>query len=110
MKVLLKVSLIALFIVVAAMLLVGPQPADAQQGADRMTVEKNTDRWGGDYHNFFMAKPQPNDCRKACLADAKCLAYTYVKPGIQGAQARCWLKNTVPPPTPADCCESGMKK
>ena len=108
MNALLKVSLIVLLVAAGAMLL-SPQPADAQ-GADRMTIEKNTDRPGGDYHNFVLTKPQPNECRKACKSDAQCLAYTYVKPGVQGAQARCWLKNTVPPPVPRDCCESGVKQ
>jgi hypothetical protein len=80
------------------------------QGSPHMTVEKGTDRPGGDYRNFSLEKPQANDCRKACVADTQCKAYTYVKPGIQGPQARCWLKSVVPTPVTNDCCESGMKE
>ena len=57
-----------------------------------------------------MESPKPNECRKACLADLRCKAYTYVKPGIQGPQARCWLKNAVPQESASACCESGVKK
>lgn len=86
------------------------QKAEAERAA-KMTVEKNTDRLGGDYSGFFLDKPQPNLCRKACKEDDQCVAYTYVKPGVQDpTRARCYLKNVVPPPTPNDCCESGVKE
>ena len=32
-----------------------------------------------------------------------------MRPGYQGSNARCWLKNAVPPQTPANCCISGVK-
>jgi hypothetical protein len=70
---------------------------------------------GHDYRHF--APRAANDsarndvCRKACGADSKCLAYTYVKPGVQGADAACWLKNRVPEKgVTADCCSSGTRK
>ena len=37
------------------------------------------------------------------------MAFTYVNPGVQGPNARCWLKNAVPAPVPETCCVSGTK-
>jgi hypothetical protein len=31
-----------------------------------------------------------------------------VQPGVQGPNARCWLKNSVPPPVASNCCVSGV--
>lgn len=70
---------------------------------------------GHDYRNF--TPRAANDagrsdvCRKACGADSKCRAYTYVKPGVQGADAVCWLKDRAPEKGKAsDCCASGTRK
>jgi hypothetical protein len=71
--------------------------------------EPNTDRPGSDYRNFDLRSPQPEQCRDACWSDVQCRAFTYVRPGVQGPHARCWLKNVVPPARPADCCLSGVK-
>jgi hypothetical protein len=46
-------------------------------------------------------------CIRACYEDARCAAWTYVKPGIQAPGAQCWLKNTVPQAVSDDCCVSG---
>jgi hypothetical protein len=72
-------------------------------------VELNTDRPGNDIRNFDLPAPDPNLCRGECLMDQKCVAYTYVKPGIQGPNARCWLKNPTPPAFENTCCISGGK-
>ena len=66
-------------------------------------------RPGGDYTNFALAEPRPELCRDACGEDPKCLAYTYVKPGIQGSRAHCWLKSSASPPKPDPNCVSGAK-
>jgi hypothetical protein len=75
----------------------------------KLTVEPNIDRPGMNYTSFDLKKPKPKRCRKACAKDPKCKAYTYVKPGIQGPKARCWLKYGVPPPKNDPCCVSGVK-
>ncbi len=75
---------------------------------DQGPVEPLADRAGGDYRNFDLATASYDQCRAACSADQQCRAYTYVKPGIQGPRARCWLKNTVPPQRASDCCVSGV--
>ena len=84
---------------------------NSSSSASRLTVEQNTDRPGGDYKNFDLSQPRYESCRDACANDANCTAYTYVKPGVQGPNARCWLKSG--PPAPAgssECCISGVKR
>ncbi len=71
--------------------------------------EPGIDRPGSDYRNFTLANDQPGLCARQCEQERRCEAYTYVKPGIQGAQARCWLKHSVPQPVSNDCCVSGVK-
>lgn len=72
-------------------------------------VEQNTDRPGQNYRNFDLDAPEPERCRAACMEDGNCRAWTYVKPGFQGPQARCWLKSGVPPAKSNTCCVSGVK-
>jgi 1-phosphatidylinositol phosphodiesterase len=71
--------------------------------------EANVNRPGGDYRNFDLASGRPEECRDTCMVEPQCLAFTYVNPGVQGPSARCWLKGSVPSPTPSDCCISGVK-
>lgn len=75
-----------------------------------VTVEADTDRMGSDYSGYDLSSADPELCRKACDGDAQCKAYTYVKPGVQGPNARCYLKNAVPAPSPNACCVSGVKQ
>jgi hypothetical protein len=77
--------------------------------ADPIPLEYNTDRTGSDYASFNLGSADPNQCAQTCAGDPDCKAFTYVKPGYQGASARCWLKNAVPPQTQAGCCISGVK-
>jgi hypothetical protein len=72
-------------------------------------MERNTNRIGGDYRDFDLVRADPAACQAACAAEAECKAWTYVKPGLQGDQARCWLKDTAMPPNPDECCISGVK-
>jgi hypothetical protein len=78
-------------------------------GGGRLNMENNVDLHGQDYRNFDLTRPSPELCRDACGSDPNCKAYTYVKPGVQGPNARCWLKSSVPPATPSSCCVSGFK-
>lgn len=72
-------------------------------------LEYNIDRMGSDYRNFWLQYPDPNQCQAACSRENQCQAWTYVKPGVQGPQARCWLKNRVPRASSSGCCVSGVK-
>jgi hypothetical protein len=86
-----------------------PRPTYTPTPSLSAGMEPDTDRVGMDYKDFDLPQPNPELCRSACFKDAKCMAYTYVKPGIQGQSARCWLKSGVPPPKPNKCCISGVK-
>ena len=73
------------------------------------TMELDTDRPGMDYKSFDLSLPDPKICENACKEDPQnCKVWTYVKPGIQGPQARCWLKSGFPTAVKNNCCVSGV--
>ena len=72
------------------------------------TFEVGWDRPGFDYHSHDMNNPREILCQWACQKDSRCRAWTFVKPGIQGPLARCWLKNRVPAARKNSCCTSGI--
>ena len=62
-------------------------------------VETSIDRPGGDYRSFDVKSGEGDDnCKAACTADNKCRAWTYVRAGYLGKEARCLLKKEVKPP------------
>jgi hypothetical protein len=71
-----------------------PAPPVARNPA----FEYDIDRPGGDYRNFELTVANPELCSAACAQEGPCRAWTFVKPGVQGALARCWLKSQVPSP------------
>jgi hypothetical protein len=73
------------------------------------TQEVGVDLPGMDYKSFDLRTADPEQCRKACDDDPKCMAWTYVKPGFRGRNASCWLKSDLPAPVRDDCCISGKK-
>jgi hypothetical protein len=73
-------------------------------------LEFGVDRPGRDYRNFDLPANDPALCQNACFGEAQCKAFTFVRPGIQGPSARCWLKNQVPNPVNNACCVSGVTR
>jgi hypothetical protein len=72
--------------------------------------EVDVNRLGNDYKSFDLPDADPELCRAACDDDIKCKAFTYVKPGIQGPKAKCWLKDPAAAARPNEaCCVSGSK-
>ena len=71
--------------------------------------EHDKDRYGGDYLTFDVSTDHIEDCEAACKADAKCAAWTYVKPGVQRPHAVCFLKSVVPAVSNNACGVSGTK-
>ncbi len=69
--------------------------------------QEKIDRPGGDYLNF--QADAVKECEAACGRNSMCRAWTWVKPGVQGTKAVCYLKKEVPKPVAADCCTSGVK-
>ena len=47
-------------------------------------------------------------CIAACEGEARCRAWTYMRPGYQGPAARCYLKDRLRPPRRKPCCVSGV--
>jgi PAN domain-containing protein/cytochrome oxidase complex assembly protein 1 len=74
-----------------------------------VTVESATDRPGGDYRDYEMTDADASKCALDCAGDAKCRAYTFVKPA-GGKPGRCRLKSHPAPKVGSDCCVSGIKK
>ena len=73
------------------------------------TTEYGIDRPGGDYRNFELPPdPTAGSCGKACEAETKCRAWTYMRPGYFGPAARCYLKDRVKTPRHRPCCISGV--
>jgi hypothetical protein len=72
-------------------------------------TEFSIDRWGGDYRNFEIAPDFTGQvCAKACQDDARCRAWTYLRPGYGTATARCYLKDKIKAPRRQPCCISGV--
>jgi DNA-binding winged helix-turn-helix (wHTH) protein len=65
---------------------------------------------GSDYSSFQIGSAEPGLCQNACRSDPKCAAWTYVQPGLQGDQAKCWLKSRVPAKIQNMCCISGVER
>jgi hypothetical protein len=74
-----------------------------------VTLEPGMDRMGGDYKSFPVRQADPAQCRQACADDSSCRAYTFVKPGIKGPAAVCFLKSAPGQATANACCTSGSK-
>ena len=78
---------------------------------NRYTQEDGFDRPGADYETFEQTGDYQSHvlCRDACESQPRCRAYTYVKPGGEGAKAQCRLKSPVPAPVESSCCISAVK-
>jgi hypothetical protein len=78
--------------------------------SSRFTMEQNTNLFGEDYKDIDLDTPDPALCAEACMGEVRCKAWTYVKPGVQGDNAKCWLKDKVPHRSPDGNCVSGVKR
>jgi len=82
----------------------GWQPPPPPLGA----FDLNMTYVSGDYRDFEL-EARPELCRDSCLAEERCVAFTYVKPGPGARKAHCWLKNWRSSLLANDCCISGSK-
>jgi hypothetical protein len=83
-----------------------PGPREAMIAIAPRAFEQGVNRPGGDYWNF--APSTVERCQSSCASAAQCRAWTWVAPGVQGPDARCWLKSAVPAPVQDGCCVSGV--
>ncbi len=81
---------------------------DAQPPSSVNGLETNIDRPGSDYRSFWMVSQDPLACQAVCNRDRRCAAFTFVRAGVQGPQARCYLKDPPPAPVGNNCCVSGL--
>jgi hypothetical protein len=81
-----------------------------ERAAGGVSREPDSNRPGHDYKSFPIPDGNADTCRTACAEEAACRAYTFVRPGGQGAPGHCWLKSDVSPPQPDACCVSGVKQ
>jgi len=74
----------------------------------KFTTEQNVNLPGKDYRNFYV-DGEFRECEKVCAAEQpNCKAYTWIKPGVQGPKAVCWLKSSKPAEMVTDAnCVSG---
>ncbi|WP_158079767.1 phosphatidylinositol-specific phospholipase C domain-containing protein [Archangium sp. Cb G35] len=86
----------------------GTKMAKPSAGVYSGLIETNINRGGQDFHQFDLDEARPEACREACQNSTACRAFTYVKPGVQAAKARCYLKSGVPAPSSSECCDSGV--
>lgn len=77
--------------------------------AESVSLQAGTDRMGGDYKSIALQQADPQACRQACADDATCKSFSFVKPGIKGPAAMCFLKSSIGPVTADNCCSSGAK-
>ncbi len=75
----------------------------------RAKIEQNSDLLGHNLSSFTMRAPDFRICQQACEQDRRCRAATYVKPGVQGPNARCYLKHTLVPRQPNNCCTTWIR-
>ena len=93
----------------------GTEPLDLQLTLNavlrsNLTVEPGIDRPGLDYRSFDLVDDDAELCRVTCAGENICMAYTYVRAGVQGPRGRCWLKSAVPASRASDCCVSGVRR
>jgi hypothetical protein len=86
-----------------------PPPPPTATTAATGSIEADTDRMGSDVYGFPLTQADPAACQSACTVNAQCMAWTFVKAGVRGPQAQCFLKNAAPAPTRNACCVSGAK-
>ena len=49
-----------------------------------------------------------DQCAAACNGSSNCLAWTFVRAGLKGPSARCFLKNPVPTPSWNSVCQTNF--
>jgi hypothetical protein len=105
---------VIIFFTILLVILTLATPSFAQLASDQY-YESNTDRPGSDIRVFEVDPLPPNTfggkeeiCRGNCDREANCQSWTYVKPGVQGPKARCYLKKGIPQANSNNCCTSGV--
>jgi hypothetical protein len=101
------ISLVAALAIGCTVVSTAPPPAapapGPAPGPSGLTLEAGVDLPGYDMRRLSTTTPE--GCRDACVAEAQCLGFTYVK----NAVGDCFLKSSVPQRGQCDRCVSGIK-
>lgn len=68
---------------------------EAQIRQDNAGLEPATDRPGADYLSVVQSPANALSCRSRCESDPRCVSFTFVPAGVQGANALCFLKDAL---------------
>jgi hypothetical protein len=92
----------------ACTLLVGlPLLAHASLTVVPRDSKDNTDFPGHDIRS--LQSESAMHCSEVCGRTKACVAWTWVRPGVQGPSAVCYLKDSAPDTVRNRCCMSGLK-
>jgi len=96
----LRLLIVAFAFVVAVSGLSGTASAQGEN------FSPNTDRPGNDIRNTVIGNAEA--CLQLCNRERECRAWTFVKAGVQGPSAVCFLKAPIPRAVANPCCTSGV--
>jgi hypothetical protein len=70
--------------------------------------EDGYNRPGGEFIGKRSGVANAQQCYQMCLRNPNCVAFTWVKPNIQGPTGMCWLKGSLSKKVRNNCCVSGV--
>lgn len=85
----------------------GAPPARASLTVVPQGTQMDTNFPGNDFRSF--PSDDVNGCAEVCERTRGCMAWTWVRPGVQGPRGMCWLKNGAPQVVKDRCCMSGLR-
>lgn len=80
-----------------------PAPPPTSQGG----IQRSVNFPGMDIGGSDTSDDRGRMCRALCVASLQCHAFSWVRPGVQGPSARCWLKSGVSSSVPDPNVNSG---
>jgi hypothetical protein len=90
------------------LLLIGAVALFADTASAQTGYMQNIDLPGRDIRDYWT--DDVGQCSAGCRADERCVAWTWVRPGVHGAEGRCWLKSSIPQPQASVCCISAVER
>jgi PAN domain len=97
-----------LCVMTAALLASALSPAHATLTVVPRGSQMDTNFPGQDIRSF--RSEDAMDCSQACSRTRGCMAWTWVRPGVQGPSGMCWLKSGAPTVVRDRCCMSGLRE
>lgn len=73
-----------------------------------MAFDVGYDYPGGEYLGHHQNVGSAEQCANICRGTSSCVAFTWVRPGVQGNTGVCWLKGSLSNKVRNSCCTSGV--